>query len=163
MALSTPAFDSKVGLAFASAAVVATTVVGVTILAAVSTQIGRYLQYQISCDDIEAAETVTLNFQGLKEDGTTWETILDSAGNALSIAYADGSELDGGTIKATLPIFRLGQRATNDEESYIAWRVSATQAGGNGNVVFGSYSILDLYDRPNAQVDAVARLLHPRN
>jgi len=163
MALSTPAFDSLVGLAFASAAVAAATVNGVTIPASKSTQIGRYLQYQVSCDDIEAAEVVTLNFQGLKEDGTTWETILDSAGNALSIAFADGSELDGGTIKATLPIFRLGQRPTDDEESYISFRLTVTQAGGDGNVVFATFSTLDLYDRPNAQADAVARLLHPRN
>lgn len=159
MALSTPARKDIVSNAFVPQAVDNTTVTGATVSA--PSDFGRFLQF-IFCwvAALASGQTLVFTFQGQRDDTDAWETIQDKDGNDLEITV-DENETDT-FLKATLPIYRLGERPTSSEVGYKAYRVQVTENGVASILVAGIASIMDLYEHPG-QADAVADLLHPRN
>ncbi len=159
MALSTPARNNIVSNPFPPQPVSAGTVTSAAVSAPYN--FGRFMQFIFTWfATLGAGQTLVFTFQGQRDDNDAWETIVDKDGNDLEVTI-DQNDTDT-FLKATLPIYRLGEPATSSEVGYKAYRVQVTENSVASIDVAGTAQILDLYEYPG-QVDAVADLLHPRN
>lgn len=114
-------------------------------------KIGRQISFLLIGGAQGTAATATCVVQIQKRSDSSWESMLDEAGNALTFTaskLADTAEIENGTILGTIDLSKVSATTHN------AMRILYTRGAQAVNTDFGAaYIISDLYKTPSSQTD----------